>query len=423
MNVYLLAAFALISGIVLTWLVRKLAVEKHLVTKEHYDQLQAQLNAAQIAHAGELARLKAEISFKDDRLSQQRKEMEEMSKRIESEFRLLANSILEEKAEKFGTQQEQQLKIILEPLKDHIKTFRQEYEQKQSKESEERISLREQVKQMMELNKNLSEQAGNLTNALRGNVKQQGNWGEMILESILQYAGLQKGVQYFVQEQSRNHDGQIIQPDIVVRYPDNRAIVIDSKVSLVHFEAYSHATNTDQQTMAATAMIRSVKSHIDGLSAKSYHDVTDALDFVMMFVPVEAAYISAMQADTALWQYAYNKKILLVSPTNLVAAMKLIADMWQRDGINKEAHLIAERAGKLYDKLVLFVDNFEKVGQQLNRAQDSWNDAYKQLSKGRGNLISQAEQMKNGKAKAAKSLPAAMVEEALIEDGNSLPDE
>jgi DNA recombination protein RmuC len=419
MIVYLFIPLSLFAGLAIGYFVRKLTTEKGMVSAQEHETLNQQLQKVLISHAGEIARLTAELTHKQERLDYQKQEIENIGQKFEGQFRVLANTILEDKAKSFTDQQEQSLKAILNPLKEHINSFKQDHEARQNKESEERISLREQIKHMMDLNKTLSDQANNLTLALRGNVKQQGNWGEMILESILQYAGLQKDVQYFLQEQSKNNDGQTIQPDVIVKYPDSRAIVIDSKVSLVHYESFCNAADKDQQNISLQALVRSMKNHIDGLSAKSYSDVSDALDFVLMFVPVEAAYITAMQGDVSLWQYAYNKKILLISPTNLIAAMKMIADMWQRDTINREAHMIADKAGKLYDKLVLFVDEFEKVGHQINRAHDSWQDAYKKLSKGRGNLISQAEQMKGFKAKASKSLPPTLVEEALIEDGSS----
>jgi DNA recombination protein RmuC len=417
---YLLLPVTFIVGAAITWLWRKSVIEGKMVSWEKYEVLSMELNEMMVKHATETAGLQSELTYKQEKLELQKREIENIGERFETQFKVLANSILEDKAQRFSEQQEHNLKAILDPLREHIKTFKADYEVKQNKESEERISLREQIKYMMELNKTLSDQANNLTQALRGNVKQQGNWGEMILESILQYAGLQKGVQYFLQEQAKNGEGNTIQPDVIVRYPDSRAIVIDSKVSLVHYESFCKAESSDEQSICLHSMIRSVKSHIDGLRSKSYTDVSDALDFVMMFVPVEAAYITAMQGDASLWQYAYDRKILLISPTNLIAAMKLVADMWQRDSINREAHLIADKAGKLYDKLVLFVEDFEKVGNQLNRAQDTWQDAYKKLSKGRGNVISQAEQMKGYQAKASKTLPAALVEEALIEDASSI---
>lgn len=413
----IIAVLSFLSGCLIVFFYRRLVIEKGMVPVKELETLQKVHQTASLQFTSQIATLQSDLRHSEEKLQRQKEEMEDNSEALERHFKLLANSILEEKSEKFSQQQEQNLKTILDPLKEQIRNFKEEYDTKRSRESEERISLREQVKQMMELNKSLSEQANNLTNALRGNVKQQGNWGEMILESMLQYSGLEKDIHYFVQQQSRNDAGQLIQPDVVVQYPDNRALVIDAKVSLLHYETYCSSTTREDQAIAVGNLLRSFKNHIDGLSSKSYQDVTNALDFVMMFVPVEAAYITAMQAETSLWQYAYNKKILLISPANLIAAMKLIADMWQRDSINKEAHHLATGAGKLYDKLVLFVENFDRAGQQLQKAQDYWQEAQKQLVKGRGNAIAQAEQMKSYKAKTSKALPAKLVEEALLEDG------
>jgi DNA recombination protein RmuC len=417
MTPLIISVLSFLFGALVVFFYRKLVIERGMVPAKELEALKLVHQQALLQYTGQVATLQSELGHREEKLQRQKEEMEHTSQKLEQQFKLLAHTVLEEKSEKFSVQQEQNLKTILDPLKEQIRTFREEYEVKRSKESEERISLREQVKQMMELNKGLSEQANNLTNALRGNVKQQGNWGEMILESMLQYAGLEKDIHYFVQQQSRNDAGQLIQPDIVVQYPDSRAVVIDAKVSLLHYESYCASTTQDEQAIAVNSLLRSFKNHIDGLSSKSYQDINNALDFVMMFVPVEAAYITAMQSDTALWQYAYSKKILLISPANLIAAMKLIADMWQRDNINKEAHHLATRAGKLYDKLVLFVENFDKVGLQLQKAQDCWQEAQKQLVKGRGNAIAQAEQMKGYQAKTSKTLPPKLVEEAMLEDG------
>jgi DNA recombination protein RmuC len=366
---------------------------------------------------GETGALRSQLQYKEERLQEQKRELEGLSKKLESEFTVLADRIFEEKARKFSEQQESGLKNILEPLRHNIQSFKQEFDVRYNDETKERASLKEQIKGMLELNRTLSDQANNLTLALRGQVKQQGAWGEMILESILEYTGLKKDIHYSVQQVSKNADGRTIQPDVIVNYPGSRSIVIDAKVSLVHYEMYTHAATVVEQKDALGQLIRSVKNHIDMLSAKAYHDVAGSLDFVMMFVPLEAAYIAAMQADTSLWQYAYNKRVLIISPTNLVAAMKLVNDMWQRDAVNKQAHDIAIKAGRLYDKLAAFVDNMDKVGVQLSKAQEVWQEAHKQLSSGRGNLISQAEQMKELGAKAGKKISPIIVEQALANDG------
>ncbi len=388
--------------------------------KKNEEKIQAELGNKlnDIAEANKaIAGLNAAMEFKQEKLDTQKQDLEQIGQKFETEFKLLAGKILDEKTVKFTELQENSLKGILDPLKENIRDFKKEFGDKINKESDERISLREQIRHMMDLNRTLSTQADNLTKALSNNVKQQGDWGEEILESILEYAGLQKDIQYFVQQQSQNHDGTIIRPDIIVKYPDGRSLVIDSKVSLVHHSRYCAAETADEQALQLRQLVNSLKQHIDGLSRKDYQAVTDALDFIMMFVPNEAAYITAMQVEHELWQYAYKKRVMLISPTNLIPAMKLVADMWQKDAIGKNALEIADRAGKLYDKLAGFVENFEKIGGQIEKANNTWIDAQRQLHKGKGNLLSQAEQMKRLQVKNTKRLPEVLIQEALLEDG------
>jgi DNA recombination protein RmuC len=443
---FIIAAF--VVGVIITWIFLKLIFAKNHVAKQEFEGLdkrlqslslekgildagyaelkskeekvQSELNGKlnELNHANKaIAGLTAAIEFKQEKLDTQTQEIENIGKKFETEFKLLAGRILDEKTVKFNELQETSLKGILDPLKENIKDFKKEFGDKINKESEERISLREQIKHMMDLNRTLSTQADNLTKALSNNVKQQGDWGEEILESILEYAGLQKDIQYFVQQQSQNHDGTTIRPDIIVKYPDGRSLVIDSKVSLVHHSRYCAAETAEEQALQLRQLVNSLKQHIDGLSRKDYQAVTDALDFIMMFVPNEAAYITSMQVEHELWQYAYKKRVMLISPTNLIPAMKLVADMWQKDAIGKNALEIADRAGKLYDKLAGFVENFEKIGGQIEKANNTWIDAQRQLHKGKGNLLSQAEQMKRLQVKTNKKLPEALIQEALLEDG------
>lgn len=445
-NIYLLVALTV--GIVITWIIRKLLFERDYVSKSRLDNVTNELTELgkekaklEGSYAGLVvsdqekkdllkvkeveidllgkanSRLITEKEGLLESLKTQKEEMGKMGENLQREFKLLAGTILDEKTKSFNGIQESSLKNLLDPLKINIKEFKEEFETKLNNEAKEKGSLSEQIKQMMAQNKNLSDQADNLTRALSNNVKQQGDWGEGILESILQYTGLQKNIQYFVQQSSKNDDGETIRPDVIVKYPDGRALVIDSKVSLLHHTRYCAAETPEDQAFQLGQLNNSLRQHITGLSAKNYHDVTDALDLVMMFVPNEAAYITAMQADTTLWQFAYSKRVVLLSPTNLIPAMKLVADMWQKDAVNRNAMEIAEKAGKLYDKLAGFIDNFEKIGGQLDKAHETWHEARKQLNKGRGNVLSQAEQMKKLSIKTAKQLPASLIEEALFEDG------
>lgn len=379
-----------------------------------------QLTALLRESEGSLQRTREENRQIHIRLQEQQQSLEQVGKKFESEFQVLAQRILDEKTKLFTQSQESNLGQLLNPLRDQLKTFKEEFESRYKHESNERISLREQIRHMLDLNQTLSAQAENLTRALTNNVKSQGDWGESILESILQYAGLQKDLHYFVQESSQNEAGDTIRPDVIIKYPDGRALVVDSKVSLVHYTRLIAAGDEAERKTQEALLLQSFRQHADGLSRKNYQSVADALDFVLMFVPVESAYIQAMQADTTLWQFAYQKRVLLISPTNLVPAMKLVADLWQRDGISRHATAIAERAGKLYDKLVGFVDNFDRVGSQLEKASETWRDAQKQLVQGRGNLISQAEKMREMHIKTQKKLPGNYTEQMEEEDEENL---
>jgi DNA recombination protein RmuC len=443
--IYWIVAF--LAGALLAWLLANWGREKKFVPRPQAELLQHELSqsrqelAAQRARAeqweqraqellaesrqltallreseGSLQRTREENRQISIQMQEQKQSLEQVGKKFESEFQVLAQRILDEKTKVFQQSQESSLGQMLNPLRDQLRNFKEEFESRYKTESNERISLREQIRHMLDLNQTLSTQAENLTRALTNNVKSQGDWGESILESILQYAGLQRDLHYFVQESSQNEAGETIRPDVIIKYPDGRALVVDSKVSLLHYTRFIAAADDAERKQQEALLLQSFRQHADGLSRKNYQSVADALDFVLMFVPVESAYIQAMQADTTLWQFAYQKRVLLISPTNLVPAMKLVADLWQRDGISRHATAIAERAGKLYDKLVGFVDNFEKVGSQLEKASDTWRDAQKQLVQGRGNLISQAEKMREMHIKTQKKLPGNWTEQAEEEE-------
>ena len=367
--------------------------------------------------------LNAELKYKNEQLANQKNEIENLGKKFEAEFKVLAQNILNEKTDVFDKHQEKSLTDILTPLKEGIDKFKAEIGNRYDAENTERISLKEQIRIIAEANKLLSDQANNLTNALRGQVKQQGNWGEMILESILEYAGLHKDLHYFVQERIHDENGQTFLPDIVVKYPDGRSIVIDSKVSLLHYEEYCNCKNPEGQDTCLQQLMNSIYNHINSLSSKDYQQKIDALDFVMLFIPVEGAYITAMQYDTELWRHAYKKKVLLISPTNLIPAMKLVYDLWKKDDINKDAQQIAGKAVKIYEKLAAFIEDFEKVGTQLQKATTVFNDAEKKLYTGKGNLIAQASQMKAKLKhdKPTRELPISFIEQASVED--EMPDD
>ncbi len=364
------------------------------------------------------AQLTAENKALDEKLQVQKKEIEEMGRKFNTEFENIANRILDEKSSRFTTQNQENLKNILKPLGENIENFRKKVEEVYSIEAKERFSLGKELERLVELNQRVSEEANNLTRALKGSAKIQGDWGEMVLKNILEQSGLEEGREYFVQEylkdedgnKIRNEQGQRMRPDVIIQYPDNRKVIVDSKVSLVAYTRYTEAADETEQKKALREHIDSLKKHVDSLSNASYHEYGETLDFVMMFVPVEPAYLLALKEDSNLWGYAYRKKILLISPTNLIAALKLIEDLWKREHQHQNTQAIADRGSQLYDKFVSFVENLENLGKHLDKAQGSYNDAFGQLKSGRGNLIGQAEKLRQLGVKTRKNLPPSLLE-------------
>lgn len=348
-----------------------------------------------------------------EKLETQKTEIEELGRKFNLEFENIANKILETKSEKFTELNKINIKTILEPLGTNIEEFKKTVNETYDKESKERFSLGEKVKELALLNKVISDEARNLTKALKGESKTQGRWGEMILESILEKSGLRKGEEYFIEHQLTDTEGHALRsdsenkkmrPDAVIKYPDKRSIIIDSKVSLNAFTRFSSSTDLEEQKTELEAHVRSVKNHIVALSTKGYDDYDKSLDFVMMFIPSEPAYMAALQGDSELWNFAYDKRILLINPTNLIVSLKLIVDLWKRENQNRNAQEIAERGAKLYDKFVSFVENLEDVGKFLDKSKEAYNHSYKQLSTGKDNLVLQSTKLKKLGLKNKKEL-------------------
>ncbi len=344
--------------------------------------------------------------------------MSSMGEAYKTEFKNVANELLELKSKSLDETSSKNIKTILDPLNRELKEFKEKVEKVYSDEARERHSLEGQVKKLVESSSMVSQQAENLTNALKGNVKQQGNWGEMILSSILENSGLTENREYFLQEFIRDKSGEIIkdengnalQPDVTIHYPDERKVIIDSKVSLIAWEKYMTETDPTLQKQALDAHIKSLKAHIDGLSKKNYPKYAKALDHIILFVPIEPAFLEAVKQDTGLWKYAYDKKVLIVGPTNLLLVLKIVADIWQIEKQSKNAIEIAEKAGELYDKLFGFVESMEDVGAGLKKANQNYEKAMGQLSTGRGSAIKKAEELKALGADTKKQFPDRLID-------------
>ncbi len=348
----------------------------------------------------------------DEKLKSQKSELEELQNRFSKEFENLANKILEEKSQKFTEQNKTNLDIILNPLKEKIKDFEQKVENSYKAEAAERNSLKGEIKSLIELNKQISEEANNLAKALKGDTKKQGNWGEMILEKILERSGLVKDREYKTQVSTTNDEGSRQQPDVVIYLPDNKHIIVDAKVSLVAYEQFVNATDDVEREQYIKDHIASVKSHVKILSEKNYQSSADFFspDFVLLFMPIESSFSIAVQADQEIFSYAWDRKIVIVSPSTLLATLRTIASIWKQERQTRNALEIAEQGGKLYDKFVSFVEDLTLVGKKMDEAKSNYVDAMKKLSEGRGNLVSSTEKLKELGAKSSKQISSKLLE-------------
>lgn len=359
------------------------------------------------------AELKAQLNLKEELLLGQQNELLQTKEQLHKDFQLLATKIIEEKTARFTLANQNNIEAILKPLNERLVEFKARVEETYDKESKQRFSLEERIKELVALNAQISDDANNLTKALRGESKVQGNWGEMILETILEKSGLKKGTEYHVQSFLKDEDGNLIknnanqkmQPDVIIEYPGGRKVIVDSKVSLSAYVRYCESEDEKDRVGAEKDHLASVKQHIDELSNKAYQDYIESVDFVMMFIPNEPAYILAMKLDPNLWDYAYKRRILIINPTNLIASLRVVADLWKRDAQSQNAQEIAERGAILYDKFAGFVESIQEVGVNIEKSQRAYDKAYSQLSTGKGNLIRQAEMLKELGVKSQKELP------------------
>lgn len=355
---------------------------------------------------GASERLLAEKKALEDKLEAQVGELEKLDSRFKSEFKVLAGDILKQNTRDFSDSNKKQIDEVIRPFKEKIDSFEKRVNEVYRVEADSRSELMGQVKSLMELNKKISEDATNLTRALKGDSQKQGAWGEFILESILEHSGLEKGVEYETQTSTRTEDG-LFRPDVIVNLPDEQYIVIDSKVSLVDYEAFVNESDEDERQKRLALHVASIKTHVKGLSGKNYQLKTkgQSLDFVLMFVPIEASFSEALRFDPSLYNFAWDKRIVIVSPTTLLATLRTVASVWKQEKQSRNVIQIAEESGKMYDKFVLFLEDLEKIRRGLDQGSSALQGAMNKLQTGNGNLIRRAEKVKELGAKTSKSVP------------------
>lgn len=358
-----------------------------------------------------------EIKNLQHKLSEEKAEIEELNTRFTKEFENLANKIFSENSTRLSELNKEKISSVLNPLGEKIKAFESRVNDIYSSDTKDRAALKEQIKMLSELNQQMSKDADNLTKALKGESKTQGTWGEFILETLLDKSGLVKGDQYKIQESITQEDGRRLQPDVVVYLPENKTLIIDSKVSLNAYERYNSSDDDEERKGFLKQHIDSIRNHIKALGDKNYQNITklNSPDFVLMFLPIEPAFALAVQNEASIFNYAFERNIVIVSPSTLFAVLKTIESIWRQEKQSKYAQEIAVQSGRLYDKFVNFLNDLEQVGQRLDQAQRSFESAKRKISAGQGNMITTAEKIRELGAKNAKTLPDSYVDKALDE--------
>lgn len=375
------------------------------------------LNRAQaevLALNSKLAASDANFKNLQQRLTEQKQELENLQEKFTIQFKNLANEIFEEKSKKFTDQNKVNIGEILNPLKEKITEFEKKVDQSNKENVERNSALREQLINLKELNQQITKEAGNLTKALKGETKTQGSWGEYILESILEKSGLRKGDEYAVQESLTTEDGRRLQPDVVIKLPDNKNLIIDSKVSLVAYERYISAEDETERTQNLKQHILSLRTHTKGLSEKNYQNLYSigSLDFVLLFIPIEPAFSTAAQHDREIFNDAFEKNIVIVSPSTLIATLRTIASIWKQEHQNKNTIEIARQATALYEKFVGLTTDLIDIGKQMRKSQESYEAAMNKLSSGKGNLVGSVEKIKLLGLKTSKSIDQNLLNRA-----------
>jgi len=385
------------------------------------EQTKASLTALQVQTAQQISSLEAKLKAAEEKLDDQSKNFEEQKAQAKAdkevmanEFKVLAEKVLEEKSKQFKTTNTEELDKLLAPFKQKLVDFEATVKENHKEELKNTSALMENIKALKNMNDQLSAEASGLAKALRGDTKKQGNWGEFVLERALEMSGLTKDKEFFVQNSETTEDGRRLQPDVVIQLPEEKKIIVDSKVSLVAWEAYVNAENEEDALKHMKALILSIQTHIKQLSEKDYPQLYDAAtpEFVLLFIPIEAAFMEATKFDGGLYELAFSKKIILVSTSTLLATLKTIAMAWRQEKQTRNVIEIAEAGGKLYDKFVGLSEDLTKLGQQFNTAQKTYQDSMNKMVEGRGNLISQVERLKKLGSKTKKELDSRIVDRA-----------
>jgi DNA recombination protein RmuC len=438
---YFLALLALLVGFLAAWFVssRKQAVlrasfeanERNMLATQNEIEMQKSVALETLRmKSGELQRLQQELALQletannrgievatlkavnenlAEKLENQKTEIESLQKRLTAEFENIATKILKERSDEFSISNHKNLSEILNPLKERIQLFEKKVDETYDKELRDKISLREEVRKLTELNTRVSEEANNLTKALKGDVKKQGNWGEVILERVLERSGLTKGQEYEREEVVDGADMSVQRPDVIIHLPDNKHIIIDSKVSLVAYERFVSTEADEHRATHLKEHVNSLRSHVKLLSEKNYQNAQNlnTPDFVLMFLPIEASFSVAVQGDSEIFAYAWERKIVIVSPTTLLATLRTITSIWKQENQTKNAQEIARLSGALYDKFIGFAEDMTKIKVNIDRTSNAYDDAMKKMKDGTGNIIRTAEKIKELGAKTGnKSLPS-----------------
>lgn len=391
---------------------RQLAIELTAAEKKATDTLE-QHNRQAIREAKLITLLTNERRHATEKLQL----LENAREELRLQFAGLAQQIFEEKSARFSELNREKLDTVLQPFNAQLTAFRQEINEIYRLDSRERFSLKSEILQLRDLNQQVNREAVNLTNALKGDTRIQGNWGELVLERVLEKSGLRRGLEYDTQNGFRDNSNRLLKPDVIVHLPEDKDIIIDSKVSLISWEKYVHSDDENERRLHLTAMIKAIREHIATLSKKNYPELAGihSLDFILMFMPIEAAFSTAFAQDDALFIEALSKNIIIVTPTTLLAALRTIENIWQFEHQSKNAQEIARRAGIMYDKFRGFMEEMEKIGKQLATCHSTYDGALLKLTRGRGNLVAQAEQLKELGVQVKKEIPKSITDLAELE--------